>query len=487
MSELLDYLTKNEESFRKARIPALYSDFSSQRSANPDGYAANASAWRRALPRITRTNLNPTGTRDRLLLAADETLLRALESRQYGRPLALGAVIADAIADGEIVPLAAFHAAKGSILRGRGGKSGSGITLAGLPWAVLGWGLRQIGIAGASAGEKLPGGQFVVIANAEAATSTFSSQMSTAETRAEQVWSKAHFKKVFADTLLGEDAPLSDTDVDILLTFMARDKGVVAFDGDTVKYISSNTQDKSKSPPTITAEDTALAQLTELIIYLTHQTNLLTTRITELNEAARTHTLAKNRIAALAALRSRKRAEASLSTRYAALAQAEDTMSKLEQAADNVALVGALANASDALAGLNAKVGGAEGVDDVMEKLRDQMGTADEIGTILSEEGKAVIIDEGEVDDELEQMMKEEEDKKREKEAQEAREKREKEAQETREKLEALDKVKPLPEKEKEKGVEVLAGETAEGIKKLTIDDEQDGVKESERVMELAS
>jgi len=76
----------------KARLASLYSDFRLQRAANPDGYQANIKAWQKAFANATRAGVVPSAI-DLLVLRTDEDPVRALESRDWGRPLALGAVI----------------------------------------------------------------------------------------------------------------------------------------------------------------------------------------------------------------------------------------------------------------------------------------------------------------------------------------------------------------------------------------------------------
>lgn len=80
---------------RRARLPSLYSDFTLQRRSNPDGYAANVAAWADALRKAARAGFLPISGegRDTLSLSTGEELLRVLETGEWGRPLALGAVI----------------------------------------------------------------------------------------------------------------------------------------------------------------------------------------------------------------------------------------------------------------------------------------------------------------------------------------------------------------------------------------------------------
>ncbi|KAF4610415.1 hypothetical protein G7Y89_g15706 [Cudoniella acicularis] len=210
----------------------------------------------------------------------------------------------------------------------------------------------------------------------------------------------------------------------ILLTYLAREKGVLAFDSQTVKLKAPG---EKKAPP-ITNEDTTIASLKILIQDLETQTTLLAKRVDSLGEIAKEAVTRKNRVSALAALRSKKMAETTLEKRHATLAQLEEVFAKIEQAADQVELVRVMKASTRVLSGLNEEVGGVERVDEVVEKLREQMGSVDEVGDVIAEVGReAGNVDEMEVDDELEAMEREEREKK--------------EAEETRKRLDALEEV----------------------------------------------
>jgi charged multivesicular body protein 7 len=80
------------------RLPSLYSDFAIQKRTNPDGYAVNTAAWEKALINAARQGHLASGfgsgeQRDHLVLNADDTLLRELESPEWGKPVALGSVL----------------------------------------------------------------------------------------------------------------------------------------------------------------------------------------------------------------------------------------------------------------------------------------------------------------------------------------------------------------------------------------------------------
>ncbi|KAI1160502.1 Snf7-domain-containing protein [Nemania serpens] len=430
MSELLDYLLQNDSSFRKTRLASLYSDFRSQRTLNPDGFVANVSAWKRGLSGAALAGHAPSKSpaRNHLVLELDDALLRALESKQFGRPLALGAVLQEALASGEMIPLAQFTRATQSIYYKSWGR---------IPWAVAGWALSQIGLTGGP-GDSMPKGQVVVVVpNLEAVAKTFADATADRTAPFERIFSRTHFRRTFEGVLLPGQR-LSDKDFDVLVKFLCRDKEVLVEHGNTIRI-----RDPSETT-TISEEDSAIASLKELMDELTRQTEVLSRRVDELNLAALDAVHRKNRVSARAALKSKKLAENNLATRHATLSQLEEVAAKIQQAADNVQLVRVMESSTGALRSLNAQIGGADRVDAVLDDLREQMGQVDEVGNVIAEAGAgAAAVDEAEVDDEFEALFAEERKKEEEaerikKEARDARE-----AEETRRRLAELEKLAP--------------------------------------------
>ncbi|CAK7211274.1 hypothetical protein SEUCBS140593_001123 [Sporothrix eucalyptigena] len=521
-AQRIQFLVSQEDGFNRSRLPALYSDFRGLQTTNPEGYAANVGAWRRGLASLVRGGMLPaaasvtsassksktgsttssssTAARNFLILTSGQPLLDALQSDRYGRPLALDAVIRDAVQERDLVPLEAFLRAKESIYSRRSWSAWA----VGLPWNALSWGLHQLGVVNGqqqqkgsatgnaaafallqSSGTRIAPDQLVVLANVEAAAAAFADKTADARTPFERVWSVAHFERIFSAPgaiLGGEDTEnksnlsvgaavqqprLSNMDLNVLLAFLARDKNLVVYDGHVVKLRGAG--DSSN----ITEEDRAVAQLRELIDSLTHQTGVLSRRIDDLSVTAHDAVLRKNRVAALAALKQKKQAEAALTTRFATLAQLEATAAQIEQASGQVQVVQAMAASADALKSLNTQVGGAEGVDAVVDRLRDQMDAADEINRILVESGPTsatLVVDEAEIDNELAEMEKEEQ-RAAEAAAQKAKEKedRKKEAaqqaaaEETRKRLESAG---TIPDKAVQ---EALEDETTESLRDLSL------------------
>jgi charged multivesicular body protein 7 len=256
--------------------------------------------------------------------------------------------------------------------------------------------------------------------------------------RVEAIFSKTGFRESFGD-VLGTTNMLSEMDMELFLKFLVRDKELIAYDGQTIK-IKLNSQTR-RTPTTITTEDTTIASLKSLIKDLEVQTMVLTKRVDELGRTAKEAVARKNRVSALATLRSKKIAENTLTKRHATLAQLQEVFSSIEQAADQIELIHIMEASSKVLLGLNKEVGGVERVDDIVEELREQMAQVDEVGNVIAEIGQASTLDEAEVDDELEAMEHEEREK-REAIDKAAREEKEKqEVSVTRQKLESLQEV----------------------------------------------
>lgn len=346
-------------------------------------------------------------------------------------------MVREALAAKDLIPLREFLDAKESIYH--------------RPWSVWNlatWTMKQLGVADMLKNDSLPSGQFVVVANLEQAGKTFSERngpaaaaaAASAQSRFERTFSKAHFHSTFNDQL-ADGKHLSETDMEVLLRFLSRDKGAILYDGTTVKIKPPTTSSAQDEPTHITPEDTSIAQIRDLLATLTHQTALLSARIDLLTEQAKQAVGKNNRVAALAALRSKKLAESTLARRFASVDQLEQVAASIEQAADNVQLVRVMEASGVALEGLHAQVGGAGRVEEVVGRLREQMDAVDEVGSILAESAGTVVVDEGEVDEELAALEGEEKAKVEEVERAKREERERREAEELRRRLEAAGEV----------------------------------------------
>ncbi|KKY22385.1 putative snf7 family protein [Diplodia seriata] len=342
MPELLDFILAHEDAFKRGRLASLYSDFRIQQATNPDGYNANISAWRQALIHATRAGLVPsqTGANSLLSLGTGEALLRELTSKDFGRPLALAAVV----------------------VRTRHGQG--------------------------------------------AASSAVVTQASNHTSVVDRIYSLDSFRSAFAHAL-SPSHEFTPTDISVLLTHLSRDKAALSYDpiSQTVKLAPAN----ATATEPITQQDITIAHLRSLIASLNAQIPALTERIAACDATARAAATAATktpaaRTTALSALRSKKLAEQGLQRRADTLAQLEAVYAKIEAAADNVEVVRAMEASAGVLRGLHDRVGGAEGVEGVVEALREEMAKVDEVSDVVNEvgrEGAGGVVDEDEVDEEF--------------------------------------------------------------------------------------
>ncbi|KAF2188320.1 hypothetical protein K469DRAFT_703825 [Zopfia rhizophila CBS 207.26] len=405
MSELLDFILAHEDAFRsRSRMASLYSDFSSQLTTNPDGYHANIAAWKKALADAVRAGVIPAqgNTRDLLNIRTGDELARALQHREFGRPTCLPAVIHDAVAKKELIPLKAFMSSKDSVYKTSWIPS---------PWSVAKWGLRQLGVIGEPGfAEKLEVGNFVVLSNVETAANEILKKMASQKSSVDLILSRTTFITRFSH-ILSSASPLSQNDLNILLTYLARDRRAISFDARTIKFKPEN----EAVPVPITQEDSAIANLRDTITKINSQIPPLAEKIATLDAAAREAVKLKQTIRARGALRSKKITESALAQRTDTAIQLESVYVQLQQAADQVEIVQAMKASAAALKGLNQKVGGTEGVSDVVDALKEEMATADDISNIINESGQP--IDESEVDEEFAALEKAEREKQEQEEA----------------------------------------------------------------------
>ncbi|EPS32839.1 hypothetical protein PDE_07800 [Penicillium oxalicum 114-2] len=430
MSELLNYILHNEDAFRRNRLPSLYSDFTLQKKTNPDGYAVNIAAWEQALIRAAKRGYTSsrgvrvqsgsikdtndvTGTRkktDHLVLRTDESLLRDLELAEWGRPVALGAVFDEAMRKRTMIPLPLYKTSGSSLQKAQWKLIDPGALS---PWSVMSWGVRQLkGIVIGTDGETAPKMQvqeLVLVENLqEAAELVVKKATGNSASPLDLIYSKESFVEEFA-SILHDATELSDSDFDVLLIYLSRDSNAIAYDGKTIKF---KPKDKTAE---ITPQDKTIASIKTLVSTLSKQVKTLEDKVTELTASARTALANKNRISALSAVKSKKMVEHNLQQRLNTLVQLEEVYAKIEQATGQVEIVQAMEASTGVLRGLHAQIGGAERVEDVMDKLREEMSKVDEVGSIMNEAGP--VFDESEIDDELEAMEKSDLEAKEKKEA----------------------------------------------------------------------
>ena len=157
----------------------------------------------------------------------------------------------------------------------------------------------------------------------------------------------------------------------------------------------------------ISSQDRTIASLKSLIASLKHEVGSISTRASTFGEDAQKAVLAKNRVSALAALRSRKATEATLAQRLDVLSQLEGVYDKIEQAVDQVTMVRVMEASTGVLRNLHAEAGGLTNVENVVDNLRDEMDKVNQISGAIEAAGEGdAAIDESAIADELDALVR---------------------------------------------------------------------------------
>ncbi|MCJ1288386.1 hypothetical protein MMC26_007742 [Xylographa opegraphella] len=392
MSELLSFLLQHEENFRRFRLASLYSDFRSQQAINPDGYKTNLSAWETGLAHAAQAGLIPGG-KDILSLRTGESLLHALETKEWGTPLALTPVIATAVAEGRMIALQDFLNSPTSIYERE-----ESIT----PWSLVSWALRKFGLRRVQSVELgSPMSRYVLVGNVEKAATQVIKAMEVRLSRIDRILPYDMFAADVAKTL---EVPggLTDDDLKILLVYLSRDRRYLAYNAQAIKLGG-----KGDRSPVIKNEDTNIASLKSLMVDLNIQLETLESKVTEFDRKVRSAVANKNRVVAEAVLRLKKLYETVLVRRTKTLAQLEDICTQIEGAADQIEVMKVMKASSSVLRGLNAEIGGVENVEEVLSVLRNEVEQVSEVGTIIHDAAQASsMVDEATIDAELEALEK---------------------------------------------------------------------------------
>ncbi|GAO51001.1 hypothetical protein SAICODRAFT_18526 [Saitoella complicata NRRL Y-17804] len=443
-STLCDFLLAHPK-FTKARLPSLFSDFTSQRESNPDGYAANVTAWKSAIEAAAKAGAF-RNSEDRLVLETGPSLLRDASSREWGSPLGLGAVIASLLSSGDLIPLTTYTSQQQSIYASSSWSVG----------AILSWGFRKV------IGERQPSvdlsktEKYVMVQNLESAANNVlrlaCSRISSPYT--DPIYSTQTFTETFAATAV-PGTTLSATDVKALLTFLSRDKGEIRIDGDTIKFKSSP---GAELPAEITEADHSVAKLHTAILNLTRQIDALTERSTAYDQAARAAVSKGQKTLALSSLKSKKLAEVALGQRAGTLHQLQEIIQKVDQANTDASTISIMESGAKVLEGLMKDIGGVQRVDEVVDRVRRGVEDVDEVSGIIAELGKETAeVDEDELEAEFAGLMEEgeKEEKQKQKEEEKKAERTAEEEDELLRRLKGirLDGVKAL-DKEVEKRTE---------------------------------
>lgn len=388
---LLNFLS--DKGFTKTRLPSLYSDFRPLQASNPDGFEANVRTWIAALDAVLFASLVPAP--GILIVKTDDKLLNSLVLPEWGKPLALGTVARAAISRGEWTPVKHFMDSSESIYH----KAGLLSRLS--PLNILNWGLKFV-YDPAKKAEECSGQCYVVFKNVERLSDQILAKLVQTQVSSycDHVTTRPLFLK-HIHSIRPNDPSLSNQDFDVLLRFLARDKKVVQLDSSSniIKFVDPATTSEG-----ITQSDVAVAHIKSTLETLKTQIADLSKRIQDCSIAAKLAISKDQKLLALSSLKSRKQVEGVYASRTDTYGQLEAILIKIDEAATNKGIITAMEQGAFVLETLTKEIGGITRVDEVMERVRESIAATDEIGAAIAQSEQN--IDEGEVEEEYEALLR---------------------------------------------------------------------------------
>lgn len=113
----------------------------------------------------------------------------------------------------------------------------------------------------------------------------------------------------------------------------------------------------------------------------------------------------RNQLSAIRALRSKKLAEQSLARKITHLSHLEGAYDRIEQAIDQVALIGAMKSTTQVLRELHSGTGKFENVENVVEEFQNEILKSDGIGDVIKASQGTSAVDEETIEAELELLI----------------------------------------------------------------------------------
>ncbi|RPB29403.1 hypothetical protein L211DRAFT_864057 [Terfezia boudieri ATCC MYA-4762] len=392
--------------FTRSRLTSLYSDFRPLIRTNPDGYTANISAWLSLLADAAQLGLLPSSSSapDTLVLTVNPPLISSLARDDVGRPLAIGAVLPTSI-----------YTPPSALL------------------SLSSWALSKLPLIGTlidpTATPATPSiseetinrltTQYVLVPNLETCARSILTQFQAQHSGVvSELWTYDSFLASFPNP--HTKTTLSQTDADVLLTYLSRDLPSLTL-SPVHRIIKFGNPISNSTPEPITQTDITIATLKSTISQTHTSLDNLNAHSESLSKRIKAYLAKKdNKLLALATLKTKKLVDANISQRAANLNNLEALLFQIEQAADNISLISLLDSGATALKQLSTQTGGVEKVEEVLERVREAGEDADEISRVVASglegvgvEGGGGEVNEVEVERELEDMVREQEEKER--------------------------------------------------------------------------
>lgn len=105
MSDDVKKFILEREEFRKSRIPSLYSEFSTLRELNPEGFDANIDAWSNLLTALAMSNFGDS----KVSITTYPDICQFLSLPDHGKPLGMKVILQELVHQKKFVPLSIYE------------------------------------------------------------------------------------------------------------------------------------------------------------------------------------------------------------------------------------------------------------------------------------------------------------------------------------------------------------------------------------------
>ncbi|EGG02614.1 uncharacterized protein MELLADRAFT_117508 [Melampsora larici-populina 98AG31] len=421
---LQDYLSTLNEFQSIDRTESLYSDFSTSSQSNPAGYSINLTTWSNIIYQFLRLGLQSiqsSQSTDRLVLHVNDRLLDDFKRPGIGRPFGLYIPISS-LSNHE--PITLFRLSDFMSL------NRPIQTTSSLPYSILSTVLKSLlhTVTGSyfdpdqrlqqldlnQRWETVKSDWVHLQLVSEAADLVIERYKTTSATfsQLDRLFTLDQFKLEFTSNLFNQskkNSTFSLTDTTILLKYLHRDRRVLVFDGQIIKFLSpeylTSNGYATITPPSLTETDTGIISVRETLNRLNQQISSIEKRIQQQTDQAKQYLTNSRKELASSCLRIRKSLNELLTRRLATLDTLQSVYMKIEQASSDVEIMTAYEKSSSTLKSLlsNPKLK-LENVERTVEDLQSLVLNENEINEVINGEMNNEI-NEDEIQIELENLV----------------------------------------------------------------------------------
>ncbi|KAG5724008.1 hypothetical protein E4T56_gene11238 [Termitomyces sp. T112] len=404
-----------------SRLQALYSDISRQKHSNPTSYYSNIEWWRQVLELAVGSGMQ-IETPSRILLSCGPRLMDQVRVKGVGKPLALGAVVTELQLNKVLITRSEFLSAQKSIYDPGWLPARIAAFVVGKP---LWWALEQMGVVGEegffgggstsrSQKDTVWWGDYVFVPLVEkAADAILEHQATKVGGVGGRIYTTDMFRHEFG-SVLGVDVVLSDVDAMVLLKFLERDRSVLVFDKEVVKFLSDDPSESRE----INAIDRGILELRSAVQNLHAQVDGLQHKMEECTKKATAAVQQKHKSVAMSHLRLRKELQDLLSKRLGSLDNLETTLLRVEASAGDIEIMKNYESSTATLRAILAHPSlQKDSIDATMEALAVVNADAKEVDQAVRVGADLAVgvddIDDGELEEELKALVLESEEEKK--------------------------------------------------------------------------